>query len=741
MAIIRTFIATACLLCLSWLAPAFASAQSVYEVQTSSDDYVIVGTHDTGATMDRVVALARRLTGNPEITSADVIANLPHPRRFVCRTHGRQIYFGTDPEHAGRCPEDGVRADGLLAGMRYHIPRVHGVILPPPVRRTARVASEAPAADAVAREHFEALEQELDAVTAERDTYHQYVEEAETLILRANEAREEAVERAEAAEARPPRTVTVTVSAPSHEVTLTSLYGGRPLWGVMLTAAVLFVAIFLIFFGLVIRPRMLVPYARETERLTKERTKLEGEKTAHASELMEAKTYIKTLEKDLNTEVGKTLKLRSRIESLRAAGKRAIRMLVSVAADHRRLKEEHEVIAKRLEGFEDRREQIEEAYGKLAALRDQEEPFVNAQMLLREAEDARLDAEDRGDADAMKQLDEVIRLYQEHLESLGDPGDLRTEIAGLVAQLSKAMFLQCGIPLDARPADERLSEWEERRRAELRRTQAAGTAGLAELNQMRRALERDVIHKIGTAEGQAAAKVWKASLDKLEVQEALALERRTLSKFGQEVAGLRKQLADQQREFAELKNLLAATSGEPTEFATALFARDTRIGELELACREAGVDLSKGPRSLLEFWAQPQDRLSPVPPNGGEVRARVPTLTIASSEGERPSAVPGPSSPGNAINTALFRFLDTIEAMPPEYRILHSSEREVRDWAFFLAKWQVTVPAAWDGPDEPKQTREVPLRDLVKVVKRFFPEWVEERARRRTDPPGAPVPT
>ncbi|MCC6563546.1 hypothetical protein IT087_01500 [Candidatus Uhrbacteria bacterium] len=512
MAIIRSIVFSAFVACLFLVLPGFASAQNVHEVRPAGADYIRIGV-DGPTSMEAVVALARRITGDETLTVDDVLANLPHARRYVCRVGGRQVYFGPDPDYGGRCPEGATRSDGLLRGATYRVPRTHGAVLSPIVRRTSRpVHAEAPDA------RIAELESRLRDVTAERDDFRQRYEESETIVHRANDGRDEALEQLEAANtaletvraelaealsalaARPePRTVTVTDPASAAAITLNSPFHGRPLWAVFVLIIVLMIALFLLLFGTVIRPLTLRPHLAHRERLETEKTRLEGQ-------VMETGNYLRTADADLKKEVAKT-------KSLTKRRKRLVKAVVY----YRVLRDRTDRVMtdaleklKELKAFHDRKDVIAKAHSDLAALRDQEEPYLNAEALLQEALEGREEATSRGDEKAVHEYSEAVKIYEENLASLGDPNALRAEIAGLVALLAREMQLQCGIAFDIRSADERLGEWEDRKREELRKLRAK--------SQTYEALAIEVMKAEKTRAEAHAAKM--AELTRRELEEA-----------------------------------------------------------------------------------------------------------------------------------------------------------------------------------------------------------------------------
>ncbi|MCK9361345.1 hypothetical protein M0Q28_03905 [Patescibacteria group bacterium] len=510
MAIIRSIVFAAFVACLFLVLPGFASAQNVHEVRPAGADYVRIGV-DGPTSMEAVVALARRITGDETLTADDVLANLPHARRYVCRVGGRQVYFGPDPEYGGRCPEDATRSFGLLRGATYRVPRTHGAVLPPIVRRTSRpVPAGAP--DARVAE----LESRLRDVTAERDDFRQRYEESETVVHRANDERDEALEQLEAANtaletvraelaealsalaARPePRTVTVTAPA---AVSLNSPFYGRPLWAAFVLLAVIMIALLLIALW-PIRYFMLRPHLAYRGVLEQAKTKLEGG-------LMETRSYLRTAEEDLKKEVAKT-------KSLTKRRKRLVRAVVY----YRVLRDRMERVMadaleklKELKAFQDRKDRIAAAQEELAKLRFAEEVFLHAET---QVEETMSDLEEANNANPRDEkliadLQGVLKVYEENLETLGDSSDLRAKIAGLVGTLERDMKLQCGLAFDTSATDQRLADWIHKRAEALRKLQAKASTYEALTIEIMRA-ERT------RAEEHAAA---VAALTRRELEEA-----------------------------------------------------------------------------------------------------------------------------------------------------------------------------------------------------------------------------
>ncbi len=730
--------------------PAFASAQQVHEVRPAGADEVRIGVHGP-ASMEAVVALARRITGNPALTADDVIANLPHARRYVCRVRGRQVYFGPDPDYGGRCPDDGVRTDGVLRGATYRIPREHGVVLAPPVGRRVRRATS-PASDEASQRRIAELESRLAAVTAERDAARRErdqarerdaasesaVNQAESAQATAEAQRDAAIrERDEARAAlaaRPPAPIVVSVPglrgrAERETITFASRLHGVPVWAWLAVAALLVLAVAFIAFGLVILPREKRPLAERLDELEDAKTKVEGEFMAKKVEADEAS-------QDL-------AQAKRRIASLRAAGNRAIRMGKRLfeesrasAEAHRALKEDEERAATKLIEYQNRKERIAGNHAKLMALREEEEPFLYLETLLRETETDRELARERGDMGAVAQYEQALAIYRERLESSGDASHLRAEIAGLAAVLARDIQLQCGIAFDARSADERLTYWEDLRREELRRAAAEckhyGTlvslleerelARVAEITSKRRALESEFASKEGALEGRH----WLYASAKHDAEESLRAATR--------------ELAEMRASLDEHKSLVDAFAGDPSAHAQALLQRDGVIADLAKRLREAGINPGKLPVTPANgTWPEEEATEElPLPGRPGTPAFGTPrrprTLAAEASpealQAARDSQLPAPpKSPLSAVNRAIYKLLDDFELLPPDaWTILCEKEEEAADWAFLVARCAISAP----------RIGEVPLRKLMTVVERRAPEWLDGRMRRRTDPPPAP---
>lgn len=745
--------------------PTFASAQQVHEVRPAGADHVRIGVHGP-ASMETVVAFARRITGNSALTAEDVIANLPHARRYACRVGGRLVYFGPDPGHGGRCPADGVRTEGVLRGAVYRIPREHGVVLESPVERRARRATP-PASDEASQRRIAELESRLAAVTTERDEARAALsaraehdrgaeiladEERRSLEAERDTARRERDEARTALASRPATPTIVSVGAPGEreenarlaaeaerlreenarltreleaarhdEVTFESRIDGRPIWGLMALLALVILAIAFIAFGLVVLPREKRPLIRRIDELEEAKTKVEGEFMAKNVEAKEA-----------DEALGKAQR---RIASLRAAGTRAIRMGRRLfeegrasAEAHRALKEDEERAATKLIEYQNRKECIAENHAKLMKLREEEDPFLHLETLIRQTETDRELAVERGDAKTVGEADQALAIYRENLESLGDASELRARIAGLTALLARDVQLQCGVAFDTRSADERLAAWEDLRRGELRETAAERKRyetliSLLEERELGRVAEATAKRK--AVEGEFAGK-----------EGALFGKYMGAALMNQEITN---EMHELREELDEHKRLVDAFAGDPSAHAQAILQRDGVIADFAKRLREAGIDPGKLPVTPSNgSW--PEEITEELPLPGGTPaygarapRKRVPTLMVGASEEAvrvaRDSQLPAPpKSPTYALNHAVSRLLDELEVLPVDARIVHADDRDAAEWTRLLGLCAISAPSIG----------EVPFRKLLAVVERRVPEWLTERRRRRTDPPPAP---
>lgn len=660
--------------------PGLASAQNVHEVRPAGVGEIRIGVHGP-ASMEAVVALARRISENPALTADDVIANLSHARRYVCRVGGRMVYFGPDPEYGGRCPEDGVRSDGTLRGAVYRVPREHDAVLAPSVRRARRSAVPS-VSDPAQTAQIAELERRLE-VTSER------LRLAEQTATDAGAARIRAESEVSRLREENTRLARELEAAREDGVTIESRVNGVTVWGWLVILALMMLAVAFVLFGLVILPREKRPLVHRIDELEEVNTTVEGELMAKNVEAEEATEALQ--------------KARRRIKSLRAAGTRVLRMFRRVVEENRVLKENEEGAATELAAYRQRKARIAENHAKLTELREREEPFLHLETLIRLTETDRVFALGREDAKTVRDCDEVLTIYREHLEPLGDPSDLRAQIAGVQAVLAEHLPPQCGVVLDLRSADERLTEWEERRHEELRHAAAVrqnletlvsvvekrALAGVAEITAKRRAFESEC----------ASNEELRESLD-------------------------------------EHKRLVDAFAGDPSAHAQTILQRDARIADLAHKLREAGIDPGTLPATPSNgSWPEEITENLPLPGStpARASRKRVPTLVVGASEEAvrvaRDSQLPAPpKSPTYALNHAVSKLLDELEILPVDARVIHADNGDAAEWARLLGMCSISAPTIG----------EVPFRKFLAVVERRVPEWLTERLRRRTDPPPAP---
>lgn len=744
--LIRSMLVAASAAFLFAILPAVASAQNVHEVRPAGVDHVRIGVHGP-ASIDEIVALARRITGNPALTADDVIANLPHTRRYACRAGGRLVYFGPDPEYGGRCPEHGIRREGVLRGATYRIPREHGVVLEPPVERRARPSRGASAPNPADAARLTEVERRLTETAGRLRLAEQSATDAGTARIRAEAeasrlrddlatARRERDEARAALAARPTAPIVVSVpglreTAERETITLASRLHGMPIWGLMALLALVILAVAFIAFGLVVLPREKRPLVDRIDELEEAKTKTEGE-------LMEKRVEADEASKDL-------AKARRRIESLRAAGTRVIRMGKRLfeesrasAEAHRVLKEDEERAAAKLIAYQNRKQCIAENHAKLMQLREEEDPFLHLETLIRQTETDRELAVEREDMDAVTQYDQALAIYRENLESLGDSNELRARIAGLTTVLARDVRLQCGFAFDTRSVDDRLVHWEDLRREELREAAAARKnyetlvslleerelGRVAEITSKRRALEGEVAAK----EGELAGRHWCYASARYDAEEALRAKERELT-----------ELREVREALDEHKRLVDAFAGDPSAHAQAILQRDALIADLAQKLREVGIDPGRLPATPSNgSWPEEITEELPLPgtPAYGVCapRKRVPTLAVGASEeavkAARDSQLPAPpKSPTYSLNRAVCKLLDDLESLPPDARIVPCDEREAADWVQLFGTCQISAP----------RLGIVPFRKLLAAAASGAPEWLSGRmTRQRTEPPPAP---
>lgn len=511
-------------------------------------------------------------------------------------------------------------------------------------------------------------------------------------------------------------------------ITFASRLHGVPVWGWFAILALALLGGAFLIFGLVVLPHEKRPLVDRIDELEEAKTKAEGEFMAKNVEAKEADEAL--------------AKARRRIASLRAAGTRAIRMGKRLfeesrasAEAHRALKEDEERAATMLIEYQNRKERIAENHAKLMQLREEEEPFLHLETLIRQTETDRELAFEREDMDAITQYDQALAIYRENLASLGDPSELRAQIAGLTALLARDVQLQCGVAFDTRSADERLAHWEDLRCEELRRSAATRKnyetlislleerelARVAELTGKRRALDAEFASKEGALEGRH----WLYASAKHDAEESLRAAER--------------ELAELRESRDEHKRLVDAFAGDPSAHAQAILQRDAVIADLAQRLREAGIDPGKLPPTPSNgSWPEEITEELPLPGKSGTPAFGTPrrprTLAAEASpeaiRAERDSQLPAPpKSPLSAVNRAVYKLLDDFSMLPREaWTIVCEKEQEAADWAYLIAHCAISAP----------RIGEVPLRKLMTAVGRRAPEWLDERMRRRTDPPPAP---
>ncbi len=583
--------------------------------------------------MEKIVALAQRLTGNAELTSEDVLANLPHARRYVCRANGRQIYFGTDPAYAGRCPEGATRFDGVLAGAHYPVPRVHGNVLSPVTRRVTRPAEFAPPDPRI--DAYESTRELLEETMADRDSARSELASARADLSAAN-----------AALANWPEVRPVVVPAPAPAPVVQTEAPGWLAFVVLLMLGLLVLAAWSIDHFRV------KPLLAKCEELEKANTELQGK-------LMETANFLRTSEEDCAREV----KISNGLVKRRAR-------LVKAVIFYRSTRSKTDADLKRekagLTEFRERRDRITDCHAKLAELRVREEPILRAESLVQEVMVLREAAQDRGDEDFVTQLDDALRIHEKELMLLGDPQELRAEINGLVAVLKRDMQLQCGLYFDTRSSD----EWR------------------AERDNEQRTLKCELEARTATYK-ELAAEVMKANAARKE-EHAMALEeiaaaRRELELVPGDSAPFGR-VAELEKSVEEYRQLFAAMLNDPEEHVKQLIAYDNRETDLRKRLADLGHDPGPGTKLYALIAEQHSEDSGPFVPSV----PRKPTLAF---EALRESQLPmPPSTPTSALNRDIYKTLDIWRSLPPDSWTMICDERAARDWAYFLYNCWISVP-------------------------------------------------
>ncbi len=714
MAIIRSIVSVSFVACLFLALPGFASAQDVYEVQTSSDDYVVVGVHP-GATMDEVVVLARRLSGNAELTSEDVLANVPHARRYVCRHNGRQLYFGTDPAYGGLCPEGARRSDGIIAGVRYRIPRAHGDVLPPVVRSRVRPTAPVATTDATSAARIAELEgrlatlqenydEAMEEISLSADAFRDDAEgirelgdqldEAEEAVEDAmmalrevmaqfdaeHQIREEAEMRLHDAEAaiglarqEIARLSQELADARRGEVTLNSRFYDRPLWGAFALLAVFMIGLFLCLLW-PIRRHLLKPHLAYRERLEGERdnlkTNLEGEQMAYN---VAQKEHAQDAKKS-----GRTVRLLR--YWLARAGHEHVRLLDEDARKEQALGSTLRKLEE-LKGYQDRKRRIAVNQALLVHLRDQEEPFNNLQSLVDETMEEQEAARLAGDADGILNCERALQIYQEQRQGLGSPDALRAEIAKIASEMAEDMDAQCGVSFDPTTSDERFAQLEVARRSEKRKHETA-KATLVSIT----------------------AEIVKA--DAARAEEFVATKR----ELEAEVARLTAQLAYFNGPFPSAQPEPIVGDEVPSDPPPGAFGGNgARTSELPRP-RKVTEDFARAPAAPRVPSATGDRWSSPPPPAGAPAS---PTL----------QATP-------ALHEYVARLLDEAERRPDVPVILSCDKHEARDLALLLHNASALCPQLMEP---------VRLSELPAFLVQIEPSVLTKRHSRAPSMPPAPL--
>jgi len=719
--------------------PSFASAQRVHEVRPASRDEVRIGA-EANASLDEIVVLARRISENADLTVDDVIANNGHVR-YICRVHGRQVYFGTDSTYGGaRCPEDAERARGVLRHSVYRVPRMHGAHLPPASAHPS--PHSVPVTDVASTARIAELERDV----RERDAS---LENAESRIIDALNIADHASEELERIRNEPlPEQITVVRTVHEPAVALPASAPGLPWW----ISFLLGMAVLLIFYGLYYRRHTLAPYiAYGADRADKAKARKLA--LAKADTIYSDDAYrIRKLTRSRKRLAQYILDLIRTRDSQDAALGEALPQL-EVLAQHQK-----------------RKADIVERNLRIVDLRGQLELPEVLRLQILECQHYLEEAQGHGDETQAEHYRMAIAQCQKQLEEIPyDPEEVREELGTLLALQREDVKLQCGLDLDGSALDEWRADMEAKTRqklmeaeAKLRAFQAmhvileedrksdqeklAGQrAALAlgneqELAAAKRRLEEEYAAKDGELAGRfwlQASATYTASEDAKQMEKAARSVKRQL-----ESSQLRVEEQAQQLAMFRLREaaLLEREAGSAT--AALIMEYYRQIADLEQKLNTAtGGRWSEVPAPAPSSdGSLPFDEVISMDdgPSERPPRLRRTTGALERSNYDTRVSIPGapPLRRETSVLAELFGYLEHFShgsnGTPSPDKLLQCNELESRDLLYFLHNFSIRTPLL------PKA---VPLRKFaITIEKAGKADLLATRLRRRTDPPGPPVP-
>lgn len=694
--------------------PGFASAQRVHEVRPASADEVRIAA-EANASLDEVVALARRVSQNEALSADDVVANNAAAMRYSCRTAAGRSYYGNDPT---RCAGD-ARHIGVLRDVTYRIPRNHGSVLSRLRTRphaVTRIADGVVAPDQTVQSvlvedgRVAELQARLDEMASRLDAARQALiavpqERARTSAALQAAHVENARLTAKLAKRETPRpAATPPPAAP------TAPANGWDAWRVPALVMVLVVALLMILFGLVILPREQKPLQDRIGILESANAALEKEKAEEAAALRTASQELAAAEEELRNTDGTIQDIRdaSRVAKETAEAKAA-------TAEGKLANAELE-----LDEFKTRRARIYTNHAQLVELRKLEDEHDVRALHKREWDRLRDEARRGGDEALAAQYEMAI--VQERSQA-SDPGfilGIKADIGRLEAAIKADMQAQCGLAFDARASDEWKAEYQDAQQEALQKLEASKRA--------HDQLAGDVVTAFNALKQETLE-------ERSKMQADLAAARQTIADLEARIAAPPDHDAFAEQVSVELMGLKEEVKEERETSRVKLEARDQTIADLraEISRLTAEKELLGG---VMEEPSSEEGSHSDIRP----ARARLLTVPFTEARprsdtdrfldaADLPAPHNGADPTDDAVNRAVTAWLDAEQDGAP--RTLTCSEIEARDWFAFLHRkirsMYTTVP--------------VSLHKFAALLATEHPEWKTERLRRKTDkpPPATPA--
>jgi hypothetical protein len=766
MAQIRRFL-SACFAVLILTVPSLAAAQRVHEVRPAASDEILVGT-ESGATLRDIVALSRRISGNAELDADDVIMNNDHVR-YVCRAHGRQLYFGRDAAYGGdRCPEDASRSRGVLRDSVYRIPRSHGTALPSrPLRLERReVAAPVTTAPDMRVAMLENQVHELEHAN----------ENAESRILDALNTADRATAELDELRAHPPAPQVhmefIHDPAQAEEIAqLRAALAARPPtetpWPLYALAFVLVIAALLVLYGLhvYLRNRALRPhitFGQTQAKMSAERLIDLKEADRVQKEDAQAIKSLRARRRGLGTYVAELRVLRDRQERVLA---KALPQLKELAA------------------FQDRRNSIVESNRRIGELRVMDERVEVYRLQIVEAKDYLAEAEKREDAVAITHCQAAIAQCEADLAKIPyDPEEVRNDLRDLIVVQSLELAEQTGIEFDGSATDawraeieakarRRLMEADAKRQTyeDLAKVVADERVMLAvdnekELAEKKAALEAEFTAKQAAFEAECTARRTELDEEAKRLREkdeglggvlmAHAFGAHVATKDAADVQGAAERLSKKLKENGELlvkanarivelelreQVLLNGPEAESAQ-AKLILEYDRKFAHLEEKVKNMGGSWSDPPpppplslpaRISVPELGMDEATVPPPAPRHRRPTGSLDRTAILAGSASQQSGTPAPRKEAGLLETMRMYLDESTKSgngAAAVGKVLHCSEEEGRDLVYFLHNFSVESPLL----EKPVRIRQFALA-ISKIPEKKA--WLE--SRRKTNPPPA----